>query len=218
MKHLHFATITALLAAAGAPALAQSSPWSLHIGPAAVRLSVKTAPESPKGTPLPGASLSATNDTSPLALDIGYDVSPNWTGRLLIGVPAKSKVSGAGTLAPLGLGGELTYGPAALSASYTPGSFGGFKPYLGAGVAYLIALKSTDAGVANFNVKSAFGTLVTVGAEYALGAQYGLFVDVKKIFIKTEVTGNVTAFGGAPAYAKATVDPLVIHAGLNFRF
>ena len=218
MKHSHLATIAVTLAAAAAPALAQNSPWSVHIGPAAVRLSVKASPESPKGTPVPGGSLSATYDTSPLALDIGYDVSPNWTGRLLVGVPAKSKVSGAGSLAAVGAVGELTYGPAALTASYTPGTFGGFKPYLGAGVAYLIALKSKDAGVANFDVKNAFGTLVTVGGEFALSPKFGLFIDVKKIFLKTDVTGNVTAFGGAPAYAKATVDPLVIHAGLNVRF
>ena len=219
MTRSRFTACATLLAAmACGPAEAQDSPWSLHVGPAAVRLSVQAAPESPRGSPVPGASLAATNDTSPLALDIGYSFTPQWTARLMLGVPAKSRVSATGSIAAVGEVGELTYGPAALSLGYSLGSFGAFKPYLGAGIAYLIALKSTDAGVANFNVKNAFGSLVQVGAEIALSPKYGLFIDAKKIFLKTEVTGNVTAFGGAPAYAKARVDPLVIHAGLLVRF
>lgn len=212
------ASLVLLFVATMAPAAAQDGPWSVHVGPAAVRLSVKTAPESPRGTPVPGAGLSASNDTSPLVLDIAYAISPEWTTRLLVGVPARSKVTGAGSLAPVGAVGELTYGPAALSASRTLCECGGFKPYVGAGLAYLVALKSKDAGVAHFNVKNAFGALVQVGADFPLTPQYGLFIDVKKIFVQTEVTGNVTAFGGAPAYAKVKVDPLVIHAGLNYRF
>lgn len=43
-------------------------------------------------------------------------------------------------------------------------------------------------------------------------------IDVKKIFLKTTVTGTVPAFGGAPAYSRVSVNPLVIHAGLSYRF
>jgi hypothetical protein len=57
----------------------------VRIGPAAVRLSVSATPESPKGAPIPGAALEADNGTT-LSLEIGYDLTPDWTRRLTVGV------------------------------------------------------------------------------------------------------------------------------------
>jgi outer membrane protein len=207
-----------LVLASTASAQSATSPWSVHAGPAAVRLSVKAVAESPKGSAIPGGSLAATNGSSPLALDIGYDWNSQWTTRLLVGVPAKSTVSAAGTLSAVGKVGELSYGPAAISTSYSFAVSSHVRPYVGAGVAYLIALKSTDAGVANFNVRNAWGGLLQAGVEVPLSARVGLFLDIKKIYLKTEVNGNVTAFGGAPAYSYARIDPLVIQAGVSFGF
>jgi len=211
------ASLALLAVAACSPALAQNGPWSVHVGPAAVRLSVKAAPESPRGTPIPGSALEAENGTT-LGLEVGYDITPDWTGRLTVGVPLKTTITGSGSLAALGKAGELTYGPAVLSSTYRLGQFGAVRPYVGAGVAYLMAFSSKDAAVADFNVKNAFGSAIQIGADIALGSNYGLFIDVKKIFLKTTVTGTVPAFGGAPAYSRVSVNPLVVHAGLSYRF
>ncbi|CAM3786722.1 OmpW/AlkL family protein [Polaromonas hydrogenivorans] len=213
---LHWALV-AMIGVCGGPALAQISPWSVHVGAVAVGLNVKTTAESPQGTPIPGSSLSAGDGTT-LGVEVGYDVTPSWTGRLTVGVPLKSTVTGTGTLSPLGAAGALKYGPAILTATYRLGKFGSFQPYVGAGAAYLIVFSTEDAGVSNFKVKNAFGSALQIGADLDLGGGVGLFIDVKKVYVKTTVTGTVPAFGGAPAFASARVDPLLIHAGLSYRF
>lgn len=216
-KNLNHWAIALLICTCAGSTFAQNSPWSVHIGPVAVGLNLKTTPESPQGTPIPGANLFASDGTT-LGIEFGYDLSPNWTGRFTVGIPLKSTVTGAGTLAPLGTVGELSYGPAILTATYRLGKFGLFQPYVGAGAAYLIVFSSGDASVSNFKVKNAFGSALQVGTDIDLGGGYRLFFDVKKVFVETEVSGTVPAFGGAPAYAKVRIDPLLIHAGLMYRF
>lgn len=213
-------SLCAVIAVIATSTMAQEadSRWSVHVGPGAVRLSVAAEAESPKGSPIPGGQLAASNGTSPLAFDIGYAWSPQWTTRLLIGLPAKSTVTAAGSLAAVGKAGELTYGPAVLTTAYNLAPSASIRPYVGAGVAYLIALKTEDAGLSNFDVKNAWGGVIQAGFEVPLQPKVALFLDVKKIFLKTEVTGNVVAFGGAPGYSKARIDPLLIHAGISFGF
>lgn len=210
-----------VIAAAGAcvssGALAQTSPWSLNLGPAAVRLHIHTDPEAPTGTPVPGGGLRATNSNI-LAAELGYQLLPDWRARLTVGIPPTTEVFGSGTLTPLGKAGEIKYGPAVLSLTRGLGSFGPVTPYVGAGVSYLVVFSTKDQALANFRVDNAWGSALQAGVDVDLGGQFGLFVDVKKIFLSTNVRGNVPAFGGAPAYARVQVDPFVVHAGLSYRF
>lgn len=209
--------VVAISGVCAANAFAQNSPWSIHVGPVSVGLHVKTSPEAPQGSPIPGGGLAAEDGTS-LGLEVGYDITPDWTGRVTLGVPLKSKVTGIGTLAPLGAAGSLKYGPAIMTATYKLGKYGPIQPYIGAGISYLKVFSTESAGVANFQVENSFGTALQIGTEIDLGGGYGLFFDVKKVYIKTKVTGNVPAFGGVPAYASARIDPLLIHVGLSYRF
>lgn len=210
-------TVAASLALTSTALLAQTSPWSVHVGPAAVRLHVDAAPEAPRGTPVPGGGLSASNSTT-LAVEVGYDLTPSWTGRFTFGVPATTKVVGSGALAPVGRVGDVKYGPAVLSATYRLGEWGPFRPYVGGGLAFLKVFSSKDAGVSNFEVKNAWGSALQLGMDIPLSSNFGLFIDVKKIFLDTKVSGNVPAFGGVPAYAKVSLDPMVIQAGVSYRF
>ena len=97
------------------PAAAQSSPWSIHLGPGFVMLHVKAQPEAPPGTPIPGAGLDAENGTT-LGLEIAYDITPDWSARLTLGVPVKTNVSASGSVVAVGKAGDVTYGPGVLSA------------------------------------------------------------------------------------------------------
>ena len=206
-----------LLCIVAVPAVAQTSPWSVHIGPGFVMLHVKAQPEAPPGTPVPGAGLDADNGTT-LGLEVGYSVTPELTARLTVGIPVKTDVSASGSVAAIGKVGDVTYGPGVLSATWTFRKFGVFRPYAGAGAAYLKVFSTHDAGVTDFRVGNAWGSVLQLGTDVDTGSRVGLFLDVKKIYLKTNVAGNVPALGGTPASARARVDPLVVHAGLSYRF
>jgi outer membrane protein len=218
MSHpIHRLAIAAVLTMATTAAAAQASPWSIHVGPAAVNLHVSTAPEAPRGNPIPGGGLSATNSNI-LAFELGYQIAPDWTARLTGGVPPTTEVSGIGSLAPLGKAGEIKYGPAVFTVTRALGRFGVVTPYVGAGASYLKVFSTKDGALANFAVANHWGSALQLGADVALGAHLGLFLDLKKIYLSTDVTGTVPAFGGAPAYAKVKIDPFVVQAGIAYRF
>ena len=48
----------------------------------------------------------------------------------------------------------------------------------------LLVLASKDGVVMSLDAKSAFGSVLQTGAEVPIDASWGLFVDVKKIFLK----------------------------------
>jgi outer membrane protein len=218
MHHIHRRlAVAASMALASTVAAAQSTPWSIHVGPAAVNLHVSTAPEAPRGTPIPGGGLSAT-DSKILAFELGYEIAPGWNARLTAGIPPTTEVHGIGTLAPLGKAGEIKYGPAVMSITRALGQYGAVTPYAGLGVSYLKIFSTADGALANFTVKNSWGKVLQLGADLALGPQFGLFLDMKKIYQDADVTGTVPAFGGVPAYAKVEIDPFVVQLGVSYRF
>ena len=78
-----------------------------------------------------------------------------------------------------------------------------------------MVLASKDSVVTSLDAKSAFGSVLQAGVDVPIDARWGLFVDVKKIFLKTSASGFV---GAAPAASDARLDPLLIHAGISYRF
>ncbi|HSW05134.1 OmpW/AlkL family protein [Aquabacterium sp.] len=211
------AALACLLAATGT-AVAQAapdraSPWWLHAGPVQVQFHTK-ADVRVGGAPLPGAGVDASSNTT-LGLEIGHDMTPNIAARLTIGVPPTTRLSGTGPLAGAGELGRVKYGPAVLSATWSFDGLGAFRPYLGAGVNYTIALESPDGAITSLKVKNAFGSVLQAGFDMPLGPRWGLFVDVKKVFLKTTADGWV---GPAPAHASVQLDPLLIHGGVSYRF
>lgn len=202
-------------------ALADASPWSLRAGPAWVVWDA-SATVAVGGAVVPGGTAGAKDNTT-LGLDIGYALNDRWTLRLAFGVPPTTTLSAGGTLRgmvpPLtGTLGNVKYGPAVLSATWKAGEFGAFQPYVGAGVNYTHVFASHDGDIAGLNVRSALGTALQAGFEVPLDARWRLFLDARKIFVKTTATGAVPALGGPPAKAWVTLDPLVVHAGVAYRF
>ncbi len=215
MKFTRFSSmIVGLYAISVNAAMAQNSPWTIDAGPVWLQQHIQATVEAPRGTPVPGASF-AVNNVSTLGVDIGYDITPKWTARLTLGVPLNSTLHGTGTLGPLGSLGKLSYGPAVASITYQIGKFGVFQPYVGAGVAYLLVLSAHGEAVSNFKVDNAFGEALQIGTNIQLNKQWGLFVDVKKVFLKTNVYGTL---GTTAAYTRASFNPLVIQTGVSYRF
>lgn len=202
-------------------ASAQTSPWSVRVGPARVTFHTR-ATLSVGGNAVPAAAVAASSSNF-LGIELGYALTDAWTARLALGVPPTTTLSAAGSLTAMvppltGTLGKVTYGPAVLSGNYTLGNFGGFKPYVGAGVNFTVVMKNHDGDVAGLKVKSALGSAFEAGFDYPLTPRWTLFADARKVFVKTTATGTLPAIGGPDAVAHVTLNPVILHAGLGYRF
>ncbi|ROZ77682.1 OmpW family protein [Ramlibacter sp. WS9] len=212
--------LAAILAPAAAVAAQPAETgWWLHAGVGQVTFH-DSSTLSIAGSVVPGAGAKASDNTAAV-FELGYRFTPAWSASATFGVPPTSTVTGTGAAAPLGKVGEVQYGPLVLGAQY---HFSGtaippyIRPYLGAGAVYYIVTRSKDGALQQLDVKNGWGSALQAGAEFPLSDRYGLFLDVKKIFLKTKATGVLPAAGGAPAKAETTLNPVLVHAGMYFNF
>lgn len=196
-----------------APAVAAPSPWFVRLGAAGVYLD-SSASVKLMGAPFPGASATAS-DNYTAVFDIGYYIYPNISITFTGGYPPTTTLTGRGAIAPFGTVGKATYGPAILTAQYHFDGLGAFKPYLGGGVAYAIIVNAQDGAVSNLRVEGAPGAAIQAGFDYAVDQHWGVFVDVKKLFLKVDANAEL---GPVPVSAKITLDPLIVSTGISYRF
>lgn len=224
-RHLHpLAALSALAIplAMGSPgALAQTSPWSVRTGPVAVLFDASSS-VAVAGATVPGGTV-AVKDNTTLGLEVGYAFSSDLTARFAFGVPPTTTLSADGSLKGLvppltGTLGKIRYAPAVLSLTHAFGPVGGVRPYLGAGINYTAVLKERDGDVAGLRVKDAFGPVLEAGVDVPLQNGWSLFLDVRKVFVKVKATGTLPAVGGPPATANVKLNPVLVHAGLGYRF
>lgn len=210
------------LTAMTAPAAhAGDSPWTLRVGPAHVAFDAKSTVEV-AGASVPGGFIEV-EDSTVLAFEVGYRATDQWTLRLAVGVPPTSTLATGGTLNTLvppltGTLGKVKYGPAVMSATWNVGEFGAFRPYVGAGINYTHVFKTTDGDIGGLRIKSAWGSALQAGFDVTIHRDWSLFVDARKVFVKTTATGTIPALGGPPAKANVTLNPLIVHAGVSYRF
>lgn len=208
--------LATLLAVGHSAASADEGPWRVRVGPARITFD-ESVTLSAGGAAVPGAGATLSDNTALLA-EIGYRLTPAWSLGLTIGVPPTTKVSGSGTAEAFGRLGKVTYGPLGLTAQYQFDLGLPVRPYVGAGAVYYMIMKTRDGAIQDLEVDNAWGSVLQVGAELPLSERYGLFLDVKKLFLKTTASGVLPAAGGAPVSANVTLNPLVVHAGLSIRF
>ena len=202
-----------LLHAQGRTPLVGSSSWFTRIAGlgAFYHSSAKIATN---GQLLPGASATVT-DNSTLTVDVGYDITPNISALLMVGVPPKPLINGRGTVAALGQLGEVRYGPVILTGRYSVSTLGALRPYAGTGVAYAIILKNHDAAVSRLDVRNNWGFVLQTGAECSLGGSWELFADFKQLWLAVNADGLLA--GGAPVRAHVTLNPSLVSIGVKVR-
>ena len=208
-------TMAASILAVPKASAAEAEPWFVQIGPARIAFSERVT-LSVAGTEVPGAGAKLTDNTT-LVADIGYRFTPEWSAAVTIGIPPTTKVSGTGTAEPFGQFGDVQYAPLGLTGRYQLRT-GSVEPYVGAGAVYYIATRARDGAIGSLSVKNAWGSVIQIGAEVPLSKDYGLVLDVKKLFLKTSAAGVLTAAGGAPVKADITLNPLVVQVGLSVHF
>lgn len=212
----------------GIAAAATISPNLAHAaaGDLLVRLrGIVVAPNEKSGSVLPafpGEEVSLDNAIAP-EVDFTY-MATNNIGFELIAATTKHTASGkTGTTGTIGKLASTWVLPPTLTAQYHFLPEGKVRPYVGAGVNYTMFYndKASNAlegavGETRVRLKDSFGWAVQAGLDIDLNEKMFLNLDVKYIDMDTTARLDTTAAG--TQRVKINIDPIVVGAGVGFRF
>jgi outer membrane protein len=166
------------------------------------------------GAPFPGAGLSTFEHHTP-TVQIGYFVTPHVAVNATLGLPPTINVFGAGSIGALPRLGRVTYGPMALTVQYHPLRSGRIRPYVGAGLSYMIVFGTKDGAFEDLKVSNDLGPAFEAGTDLMISRNWGIFVDLKKALLRPKSTGT---FAGMAVAGKTRLDPWAFSAGASFHF
>lgn len=99
-----------------------------------------------------------------------------------------------------------------LQYHFTPDN--AFSPYVGAGVNYSVFYgEDTASGFTDLNVDNGVGYGLQAGADYWINENWGVNLDVKKLWLNVDATLNNGAI-----QADIDMDPWIVGAGVSYRF
>jgi outer membrane protein len=166
----------------------------------------------------PAANARVSNEFIPTAT-LTYFMNKNIAVELFCCF-AKVDVDGKGALAPFGKVADTWIFPPILTLQYHFDPVMGIKPYVGAGIEYIHYFNSKPgssvAGSVDF--KDSWGFALQAGLDYQLGGGWYANLDVKKVWLDTEVTWKNPLGPGTSIVSKVDIDPLIISAGVGYRF
>ena len=208
------------IAALDLPAPRAATPFFVRVGASAdlldERFEVKVA-----GHHVPGGG-GRIPDVASLYVEGGMFVTDHVSVALSAGFPPTLTSKGTGSLAGDGTIMRAVVGVPVLSASYHLDPFHGLSPYVGVGVAYAMVFDAHAGALHSPHLGGAVGPALVAGVDYAIDDHWGVFVDVKKTFLRQEATGFVSPAPGLPAVAPTRAwvrsDPLIVSAGVQYRF
>lgn len=206
-----------------APIIEPWNPWMIRVRALGVLPYASGSTVYVQGVPAlssPNSGLSIGNSIVP-ELDISYFFTKNIAAELILGV-TKHSITGTGSLNNLNIGSSWLL-PPTLTLQYHFTDFGAFKPYIGAGVNYTVFF-SQSAGntplnglsVTALNISNSFGAVAQVGFDYMLDRHWGVNFDVKKIFLEPNYSATVN--NAIPVSGRANINPLLVAAGLTYKF
>jgi outer membrane protein len=195
----------AVLALTAGAAMAQQSPWMVRAR--AVQLDMNNK----DGT---GLGLTVNNKTIP-ELDVSYFITPNIATELILTVPQKQTVHSSVLSADAGTFKHL---PPTLTVQYHFTGLQGYKPYVGAGINYTkfsaVHLDAASAALSKSVTldSNSVGMAYQVGVDFPLDKNWSLNIDVKKVYLKTNVYANGVSAG------TLKVDPTLFGVGVGYRY
>lgn len=160
---------------------------------------------------IPGASVDISDSAVP-ELDISYFFTENISAEIILAVTEHS-INGTGALAGVPVG-DVWLLPPTLLAQYHVTDFGRFQPYVGAGINYTIFFGEDAAGgtVTQFDLDNSVAPAVQIGFDYFIDENWGVNFDVKKVFLRPDVSLNNGALTGS-----VDIDPWLVGAGIVYR-
>ena len=102
-----------------------------------------------------------------------------------------------------------------LQYHFTPDSR--FSPYVGAGLNYSMFYgEDEESGYSDLDVDGGVGYALQAGMDYWINENWGLNLDAK--YINLDVDVDVNSGGSALAARNVDLDPIIIGAGVSYRF
>lgn len=144
-------------------------------------------------------------------LDFSYFFTENLAAELILGTtPHNVKLKTGSVSTPLS---RVWLLPPTLNLQYHL-PLNGVTPYIGAGVNYTIFYGVKDKN-AELTYKNKAGISTQAGLDFRLNDKWFINLDVKKIFLKTDVTVK-----GSPSVVlnDVKINPLIIGLGIGTRF
>lgn len=144
-------------------------------------------------------------------LDLTYFITPN-IALEAIAATAQHKLTYTGNVDI----GDVWILPPTVTLQYHFTPDNAFSPYLGAGVNYSWFYGEDEGtGFNDLDVEGGFGFALQAGFDYWIDNNWGLNLDVKKIFLNVDAKTNL---GATPVRADVDLDPWLIGAGVSYRF
>lgn len=209
MRIVTKALITASLLSVSISALADS-PWLIRLRAIGVLPSASSSTISVIG----GEVTQISNQVMP-ELDFSYFIAPKISVELILATTRHSVEATHTVLGNVDLG-KVSVLPPTLTAQYHLDLGSRFKPYIGAGINYTWFYNVSSGPVAtDIHYSSSFGPALQVGADFAINDHWSINADLKKIWIKSNVTVYTPT---AQLGTNVHIDPWVVGLGVGYRF
>ena len=140
-------------------------------------------------------------------IDISYFFNKNVAAEVILTTPQQGRVH-AGSAAL----GSFKFLPPTLTLQYHFTDFKGYKPYVGAGFNFTKISNETLTGGFTLSQHS-YGPALQAGVDIPLTKQVSLNLDVKKVYMKTDVFDNTGANLGT-----LHLNPVLWGVGVGYRF
>jgi outer membrane protein W len=204
-----------------APISRDTTKWTVRAGFSSLVLADKVD-LNVGGAPFANASLSTFEHATP-SVQISRFLTDNIAINATLGLPPKINIYGGGSIGvlPDGAGGftgklgEITYGPTAFTLQYHFTREGRVRPYVGVGASYMITFDTKDGAFQSLKVGDDLAPAFEVGTDFMVSNKMGLFMDVKKAFLRPTAFGT---FQGNDVVGKTKLDPWVFSGGLAVHF
>lgn len=145
--------------------------------------------------------------------DFSYFVTDNVAFELIAAITPHDVNTKTSSLGALDLG-DVWLLPPTLTAQYHFTNLGQFKPYLGAGINYTHFFgASKGTSVTSVEYGDSVGPALQVGADYMLDDHWMLNMDVKKIWINSDVK-----FSAGAVRADVDINPWIMGVGVGYKF
>lgn len=165
-----------------------------------------------------GGDVSVTNDLIP-EVDFTYYITKNFAAELILGTTSHGVVATNTSLGNVDLGRVMLL-PPTLSFQYHFYPTKNLKPYVGISGNYTIFYnqgqgKGRNEVVTKVHYDNSLGYGFQVGFDYKINDKLYWNVDVKKLYMDTDVKVNTTLGVDVPAHAD--LNPWLISTGIGFK-
>jgi len=147
-------------------------------------------------------------------LDISYFFTENIAAELILATNSHDVSVSGTTLGEVDLG-NVSLLPPTLTLQYHFAPRASFRPYVGMGVNYTMFYDNDPGQAVSVNYDNSFGVALQAGADIPINDTYFFNVDVKKLFLSTDVTVDA---GVATVGADVDINPWIVGVGVGRRF